>query len=218
MTLDVVMSEAVVFTLAALTVLGVGAVLLAERASARWVVVITKPLASLGFVGIALVRVNLGEAYDLWILAGLGFGWLGDVLLIPKGKRWFLFGLVNFLLGHFAYVVAFATLPLDVRLAWPASTLATAAAAVVLGWLWPGIPRGLRGPVLAYVGVISTMLILATAATSAGAPWMIGSGAALFYVSDLFVARERFVKPGFSNRLVGLPTYYAGQILLALTI
>jgi hypothetical protein len=36
-------------------------------------------------------------------------------------------------------------------------------------------------------------------------------------VSDLFVARDRFVQPGFVNRLLGLPLYYAAQAMLAIS-
>ncbi|MEN8163997.1 MAG: lysoplasmalogenase family protein [Acidobacteriota bacterium] len=43
-------------------------------------------------------------------------------------------------------------------------------------------------------------------------------GATLFFLSDLAVARHRFVKEAFLNRAIGLPAYYAGQMLLALTI
>jgi uncharacterized membrane protein YhhN len=43
-------------------------------------------------------------------------------------------------------------------------------------------------------------------------------GAALFFASDLLVARDRFVRPGLANRLVGLPLYYAAQVLLALAV
>jgi uncharacterized membrane protein YhhN len=49
-------------------------------------------------------------------------------------------------------------------------------------------------------------------------PWSAALGSLLFYVSDLAVARHRFVRPDFVNRVVGLPLYYAGQFLLALTI
>ena len=46
---------------------------------------------------------------------------------------------------------------------------------------------------------------------------LILAGALAFYLSDLFVARHRFVQQGFSNRLAGLPLYYAGQFCLALS-
>jgi hypothetical protein len=39
-----------------------------------------------------------------------------------------------------------------------------------------------------------------------------------FYLSDLFVARQRFVAPAFANRLYGLPLYYLGQFLLAFSV
>jgi uncharacterized membrane protein YhhN len=40
-------------------------------------------------------------------------------------------------------------------------------------------------------------------------------GAVLFFVSDVAVARDRFVEPSWKNRAWGLPAYYAGQLLLA---
>jgi len=41
------------------------------------------------------------------------------------------------------------------------------------------------------------------------------TGALMFLVSDLAVARDRFVAQGFINRLWGLPLYYAAQLVLA---
>ena len=43
-------------------------------------------------------------------------------------------------------------------------------------------------------------------------------GGLLFWLSDLLVARHRFVRAEPSNRLVGLPLYYAGQYLIALAV
>ena len=47
---------------------------------------------------------------------------------------------------------------------------------------------------------------------------MIFVGALSFYFSDLFVARDRFIKEEFLNSLVGLPMYYAGQFILAFSV
>ena len=67
---------------------------------------------------------------------------------------------------------------------------------------------------LAYAVVIAAMLWLAL-----GVPRVaVQAGAALFWLSDLTVARDRFVRASFANRLVGLPLYYAGQLLLASTV
>jgi uncharacterized membrane protein YhhN len=60
-------------------------------------------------------------------------------------------------------------------------------------------------------GAVSTLLQEAL-------PWTAAAGAVLFYLSDLAVARHRFVRPAFLNRAWGLPAYYAGQLLLAWTV
>jgi hypothetical protein len=47
---------------------------------------------------------------------------------------------------------------------------------------------------------------------------LILTGSLCFYLSDLFVARHRFIKEEYRNRLLGLPLYYAGQFMLAFSI
>lgn len=44
------------------------------------------------------------------------------------------------------------------------------------------------------------------------------AAAALFYASDLCVARQKFVSPSPWNPLIGLPLYYAAQLCLAASI
>ena len=43
-------------------------------------------------------------------------------------------------------------------------------------------------------------------------------GAIGFYLSDLSVARDRFVVSAFVNRLWGLPLYYAAQVALGWSV
>lgn len=62
------------------------------------------------------------------------------------------------------------------------------------------------------------MLALAAGATAASGDWHIAAGALAFYLSDLSVARDRFVQPAFVNGLWGLPLYFAGQMLLARSV
>ena len=73
-------------------------------------------------------------------------------------------------------------------------------------------------PVLAYTVVISAMLALAIGTFGQHGSWWLVMGAVLFYVSDIFVARERFVTPSPWNGLVGLPVYFTAQLLLACSI
>jgi len=44
------------------------------------------------------------------------------------------------------------------------------------------------------------------------------AGSLCFYVSDVFVARDKFIKEEYQNQLLGLPLYYGGQFLLAFSI
>ena len=206
-----------VFTL--LTLAALAALLVGESREQPAVAWVAKPLASTGFVAVAVAAGALDTAYGRAVLLALGLCWLGDVLLIPKGARVsFLLGLVSFLLGHLAYLFAFAQRQLDPAALWIAGGLVALAAAGALRWLWPHVPRSMVPAVVAYVVVISGMVVgAAGAARGEGLP-LLAVGALCFYVSDLAVARERFVVQAFSNRLWGLPLYYGGQLLLAATV
>jgi len=185
---------------------GLAALLWAEargRAGGR---ALPKMVASAGFVVLALARG--GEPpYATLVLGGLVLSALGDAMLLSEARGPFLAGLVAFLLAHLAYAVAFA--PVSAPSAWALAAV-VAAAALVLRWLWPRLGP-MRLPVVAYCAVISAMLWLAL---GTGQP-AVAAGGLLFYLSDLFVARHRFVRASAWNRLLGLPLYYAGQYLIA---
>ncbi len=179
---------------------------------------VSKTLASTGFLGTALTAGALESPYGWAVLAALFLSWWGDVFLLGKSQGMFLAGLVSFLLGHVAFGAAFV-----VRGADPLAVVATAAAAslpalAVWRWLGPHLEGGMRTPVRAYVVVISTMVALSVGTTALLGNVWITVGAVMFYLSDLAVARDRFVAPGFTNRLWGLPLYYGAQLILALTV
>ncbi len=204
---------------AALTGVSLAALLVAEARGLRAGVWIAKPLASTGFVGFGVALGALGLPYGRVVAAALVLCWLGDVLLIPRDARGpFLAGLVSFLLGHLAFAAAFLLRGVSLPPLLVAAGLSAVAAGLALRWLSPHVKGAMRGPVVAYVVVISAMLVLAAGATGAGAPWVVLAGAACFFVSDLAVARERFVAKAFTNRLWGLPLYYGGVLLLAASV
>ncbi len=182
------------------------------RPVGRW---IFKPLASLGFLGLAWSR---GAAEPGWTRgAFLAFALcaLGDLLLIPSDKRAFLLGLLSFLLGHLGFALAFAQRGLQPRDALLALLPLLLMGSLVLRWLWPHLSARMRAPVLAYVLAIALMVACAFATVRVQPSPPLLLGAVLFFLSDLFVARQRFVRPGVENRLVGLPLYYAGTLLMA---
>ncbi len=198
-------------------VLGALASLLkSARVGDRELEVVSKTAASIGFVVLGAIAWSGGNPIATWLVVGLILCAAGDVLLL--WKRTFDAGLWTFLLGHVAYIVAFHhALPFAVWSPFIAIVLVPAGLGA-LAWLWPHL-KSKKIPVCAYIAVISVMVWGAVATTTNGRlGWMVAVGATLFYLSDLTVARDRFVAPGFINRLIGLPLYYVGQILIALSV
>lgn len=203
---------------AALTIAAAVALLFAERAGSLRFIWLTKPVAALGFVLTAGASGALSHPAGQALFAGMVLGLIGDVFLIMKhDKRMFLIGLVSFLFGHLAYVIAFGLRGVDGRTTLIAAVVLLGPALLVGRWLWPHAGR-LRVPVLAYIAVISVMQAMAVGAVAAGDTPAVLVGSTLFYLSDLGVARERFVAKGFVNKLVGQPLYFAGQLVLALWV
>ena len=188
----------------------------AIRVGDRALEILSKNAASLTFVTLGALRWSSGDVVGTWILAGLVFCALGDALLL--GKRTFDAGLASFLVGHVLYGAGFnAALPIQ---AWSLVVLVPlgVAGAAAIMWLWPHLGKK-RLPVLAYIVAITIMVWGGISVAIAGVlPWTAALGAGLFYLSDLAVARHRFVHESFVNRALGLPLYYAGQALLALII
>ncbi len=192
----------------------------------RW-----KPLASIAFVAVPVVTGAFGRdaGADVvrWVAAGLVLGAIGDILLMYESDRAFLAGLVAFLGGHLAYVVAFSQIVSPRRWAdgamVPVVAATMIAAAVVLRWLWPRLGR-MRLPVIGYLLVITAMVIGGIAVTIHGtavdptAGMLATAGAVAFYASDLAVARDRFVVKDVWNRAIGLPLYYGAQLLIAWSV
>ena len=180
---------------------------------------VAKPLASTGFIAVALAAGAVQTPYGLAVLAALALCWVGDVFLIPKGaKAPFLVGLTSFLLGHVGFVVAFALCGPDRLWTAAATALALLPAFAVLRWLRPHLSSRMKTPVIAYVAVISVMLVTAVGAAASTDRAAIAVGAICFYLSDLSVARHRFVAESFWNKSWGLPLYYGAQLILASTV
>jgi uncharacterized membrane protein YhhN len=200
------------------TILGTGVLVGAEYAHHMPTKIVAKTGAAWGFVMYAL---TLGAweagAVGRWIVLGLVLSMVGDVALLSRDKRAFLGGLVAFLLAHVAYVIAF----LNLGVSW----LAVGLTAVPLAWFatkvwqWLQDHVGTLGPaVMAYIAVITTMVAASVGSLVDGPSWLrlgLVLAATLFFLSDLCVARDRFVEPGPENRYVGLPLYFGAQLLFA---
>lgn len=194
----------------------VASLLRAIRLEDRLLEVVSKTVASASFVVLGAVRWSAGDVVGGWFLGALAFCAAGDLLLL--GKRSFDAGLLAFLLGHALYIVGFnAALPVGLWSLPILVPLALAAAGAAI-WLWPHLGKR-RAPVLAYILAISVMVWGSFSnLCRSSLPWTAAAGASLFYLSDLAVARQRFVQESLINRIIGLPIYYLGQLLLAMSI
>lgn len=204
---------------AAIMSTAVGALLWADRRDWRPGVWVAKPLAATIFVVAALDAGALATPYGRAVLAALALSWLGDVLLLPRrSPRVFQAGVTSFLLGHLAFVAAFAVRGLEAVAGWITLAVLALPLALALRWLRPHVPVNMRIAVGAYMAVITAMVACAVATVAHAGNPAIAVGAAMFYVSDLSVARDRFVAEAFANRLWGLPLYFAAQLVLASTV
>jgi uncharacterized membrane protein YhhN len=208
-------SDAMLAVAVSFTAVAAGGLVWAEvnRSSAlRWL----KVVASTGFIWVAMSVGALDSAYGRAVLVALALSWCGDLLLTYSDRAAFVGGLVAFLVAHLVYSIAFGTLGVDPAAAASAVIVLAIVGGFIWRWLAPHV-GSLRGPIVAYLVVISFMVVVAAGAYGGGATALIPIGAVLFYGSDAAVARNQFVAPGTVNRVIGLPLYYLAQVLLAST-
>jgi uncharacterized membrane protein YhhN len=162
----------------------------------------------------------------MWFIFGLLFCLGGDVfLMLPE--RFFLPGLISFLLGHLFYIIGFRrVLPPEGSMVYV--LLIAVALILIAGWVYAQLSRGMRKsgksrmriPVLIYTIVISFMLYSAFLSFfdyrwSLINAILVSVGALLFMISDIMNAWVRFVGPIQEHRLWIMSTYHLAQICIA---
>ncbi|MBM3150800.1 MAG: lysoplasmalogenase [Chloroflexi bacterium] len=192
----------------------------------RWkaLEMVAKPAAMLCLVIWLYLQTGFQGA-ALWFGLGLSLSLVGDVLLLLFIEK-LAGGLLAFLLAHAAYIAGLTHGMTELPLLWAGMlivALGTSAVRVmrliVTGVRAQGLTR-LALPVQVYGFVISLMLF--SAFLTLGRPeWqalpagLVSLGAFLFYISDIILARNKFVHPHKYGRLANMATYHAGQFLLA---
>ena len=178
-----------------------------------------KILASTAMVTLVFTGDNPFDGYAFLVAGALLASWVGDLALSFEGQRSFLTGLVAFALAHVLYTLGFfARSPMDLFSVAVSGAIIAITAAAILRWLTPHVPDRLATPVAGYIAIISVMVATAFGTSGTTIDPRIPTAAVLFAISDVLVARQQFVAPGRSNRIVGLPTYYAAQVLFAITV
>lgn len=178
---------------------------------------VCKPATLVLLIGMALALDPANDAQRAWFVAALLLSLAGDIfLMLPRDA--FVPGLASFLLGHIAYIVGLR-LEGGGLLALGVAAASVAVVATLVGdRILAGVRRSgeekLLGPVIAYMAVISTMLVCAIATGDMRA----AVGAGLFYVSDAMIAWNRFVQPFDYARLGIMSTYHLAQAALILSL
>jgi uncharacterized membrane protein YhhN len=162
-------------------------------------------------------------------LAAQALSGVGDVALLGKGDGPFLTGVGGFLGAHVAYVRAFAAAgrPWSDRSHLGGVRAATglfAVAAPLMGWAAGQKSPRLRVPVIAYAGVLSSMVATSTRLEDSADPRArrtVAAGTALFLTSDSILGIREFVVRDPSPRTQALldvavmATYTTSQALIA---
>lgn len=209
---------------AAAAILG-GALASSGHGSAwQWLHWIAKPLATLLILAAAAFAWRpVSRRYRAWIVAGMAFSLLGDVLLMLPANL-FVAGLLAFLGGHLCFITAFlGDSRLGTRpLAWLACLLVGGAN---LALLWPSIPVALQPAVAVYGLVLSAM-----GAQALGRAWSHAGdalawparraaiGGLLFMLSDSLLAWNRFHGAVPLATLWVLGSYYAALWFIARSV
>ncbi len=172
-----------------------------------------KPLAALLFILIAIGGGALYWDYGRWILYGLVACAVGDVLLLSRDNPTrFKLGMAAFALGHLLYVIAFWVMAKS-GFFHPLALIAVIAGGAYFYWIRPKLPSDMVIPVAVY-----SLIIIAMVSLSFKVPMIIVPiAASLFAVSDMFVARDRFVDDDPKNALAITPLYFGAQALFALS-
>ena len=185
----------------------------------------TKPLLLLSLLGFYLCAAPSVS----WVLvAALLTSWLGDVLLMPKGNKWFVAGGISFLISHILFIFVYVPYITLSAVKWwvviPVALVYFGIAAAVMRAVWGNTPKMMRVPMFLYLVANSTMnlfaLMMLFSVRSLGGV-LAYIGAVLFFTSDctLFLVRYHDNKELiFKKHYTVMLTYIAGEALITLGI
>ena len=184
-----------------------------------------KPATMLGLIlWFATILPAVPAAAGTWFLLGMGLFLAGDIFLMLPPIH-FIKGLLAFLLGHIALIVAF-NLPQPIF--HPLSFVFIAVIGASAIFLVSRINQGLRAqkqgeliaPVIAY-GLILGLTFFSTLSTFLRVDWpplaaiLAAIGGGLFVLSDSMLAWNLYVKPIPNGRLLTTIAYHLSQFFMA---
>lgn len=173
-----------------------------------------KPAVLVLLIAAAMAADPASDTVRLWIVLGLIGGLAGDVLLYFDR---FIPGAAAFMLGHVAYIVALAMVPMrgpDALLGLViilAVGVGPGRCIVMAAWRRARLLGAIVG---LYLAVIGAMAVLALGSAN---PWM-AIGALLFVASDTLLGWGRFVGSAPGGRIAVHVTYHLAQAGVVLAV
>ncbi|KFU89917.1 Lysoplasmalogenase-like TMEM86A, partial [Chaetura pelagica] len=153
------------------------------------------------------------------ILAGLIFSAVGDAFLIWQEQGYFIHGLLMFAITHILYSSAFGMKPLDLKAGLLMGLVSSSCYAFLYSYL-SGPFTYLVAVYIALIGFMGWRAVAGVQLCNDLWTWTKLSaciGAMLFMVSDLTIALNKFCFPVPYSRFIIMATYYAAQMLIALS-
>jgi uncharacterized membrane protein YhhN len=189
----------------------------AVAAGRRSVEVVTKPLVVVLLIGAASTLSPESGGQWVFFVGALGLSLVGDIALLAP-SRWFVIGLVAFLVAHLLYVAGLLIEPgtPDTPVF---GLLVVASAGLFVGLRIARGAAAKRGAVLA-VAVAAYLLVISATVVAAGASGdaVARIGALALYASDAILGWNRFVSPIPQGRLLTRVPYHAGQALMVVSL
>lgn len=176
---------------------------------------IFKPLTMIAIILLVIFNASSPMSfYEKAVLAGLIFSTFGDVFLI-KDDRFFIHGLISFLIGHICYIVAFWTNP-----NLPSGLIYLVYILFFLSILWKSL-GSLKIPVIVYATAIALMSWMALSRylqLNDNKTLLALFGSIFFVASDSLLAYNKFKSPIPLSAIWVLGTYFLAQWLIALSV
>jgi uncharacterized membrane protein YhhN len=179
---------------------------------------IFKPVAALSFVFISFKIGALESGYGRLILFSLALCAVGDILLLNrKLKISFFCGMLVFAIAHLLFSLSFIkSSTFDF-----ASLVTFLPLIMILGcinfmYLLPRMPHKFKPFILLYG--LAIFMMITSAYTFMYEQKLILIAAIFFVLSDIFVAKDRFIKRSTKNALLITPLYFAAQGLFAFSV
>ena len=161
---------------------------------------------------------------NIYLVLALLTSWLGDVLLIPKGNKWFVAGGISFIFCHLFFALTYLGQISYAKVNWlillPIAIVLFTNAFKIIKAVKDNTPKSMLAPMYIYLLINSTMnsfaMMQVMSLRSRGA-WIACIGALLFYISDCLLFLVRYHKDKdriWKKHFLVMLTYLLGEFMI----